>query len=105
MTDSATFHKFIKAWESLGSFFSRHPVTIVCLVVGLIAVSMMSAVSFYQSEKLSQETMFQNTQRCEGTAPYSPTIRVNCRKLFDRILTDPSREQLELLNKLLDEAQ
>lgn len=92
----------VRKWTDMAEFFARRPATVMCVIVGAFICVGMSTWALVKSENTSDAISQRILTSCARGPLYTHEVRENCRLIFDRILKDPTPQQVEELRELVE---
>lgn len=94
---------FATCWEALGRYFGHRPLQMIGLFVGAAVVIVALAFSSISTVHNSGRINKVQAAFCNGDAKFNSTQKMNCRKLLDQLLKNPTPEQARRLREIVKE--
>jgi hypothetical protein len=95
---------FARMWERAGLWFARRPVMVIGTLLGAVLFATLMGILIFKQNK--QATSLHEVQSvfCNGAIEVpTPEQAVNCQRLFDQLLRDPTEAQAVRLREIIKE--
>jgi hypothetical protein len=90
--------KFLKCYVFVRNYFFKHTAQVVGVMAGVLIVAAMLGILYAQESNTSGKITRLEENLCANSLPQSS----HCRDLLDKLLANPSDDQIRRLKEVLD---